>query len=577
MRPSPPARRLRHPEPSAWWALGLLAAFLITQHGYALTVAFINDDYVFLDKTRAASFFSLWVPRALAFHWYRPWSRELHYWTLQRLFGPRELPFHLVSFALALGILAGFFLLARRLAGGRAAAVATGGLAAMAAWGVPLVWVAGVQELWLLLFAIAFLHAVTAGSYRLALLPLGLALLSKESAAVLPAVALAQAVLMEGRAPRAALRRTFPLWLLTGVWALLHPVLGGRLWRPIADPLEPGLHPPLAAVAIRTLLVPFNLDVWPAPESGPTHALAGGLVGAALLGALVLWGARGAAPSTPPGPRHAVLLGVAWAAAGWTPLLMPTLGWHPYYGLLGACGAWLAIGALLARRTVGAVALIALLALLRAMRADTPSRDWGSEWYQRRAASFIGFMRADLKRQLPEPPPHTRFYFVRVPSNVGFLAGDGPALRVWYGDPTLRGGYYPSYRPRSSEEPPGQDLFFRYDSVAGWVPVVRGAENLDLARRLNPRWAVDHEVLAQALSRAGDWGAAAGEYQKLATAAPLRVEFAYNAGVCSEAVGDSVQAAQWYDRAARLPAADAEVRATARRFARYLPGSRRHK
>src|SRR5436309_16108426 len=91
----PRASRARAPGVGA--VAAALVVVLATQYLYALAVPFINDDYVFLDKTRTAPFLSLWGFRALAFNWYRPWSRELHYWTLQRIFGERELPFHLAS------------------------------------------------------------------------------------------------------------------------------------------------------------------------------------------------------------------------------------------------------------------------------------------------------------------------------------------------------------------------------------------------------------------------------------------------------------------------------------------------
>ena len=65
--------------PLAWVVVGL-GLFLASAYADAWSIPFINDDYIFLDKTRGASFLSLWAPKALAFHWYRPWSRELHYW-----------------------------------------------------------------------------------------------------------------------------------------------------------------------------------------------------------------------------------------------------------------------------------------------------------------------------------------------------------------------------------------------------------------------------------------------------------------------------------------------------------------
>jgi hypothetical protein len=564
-------------DPVLWGALGLLALFLLTQYGDVRSVPFINDDYMFLDKTRDAAFGSLWEPKALAFHWYRPWSRELHYWTLQKLFGAREAPFHVASLALALAALGGFAALVRRLAGPRVALIAVAGWASLAAWAVPLIWVAGVQDLWMLVFAFLCIGAASAGWKWAGAAALLLALLSKESAVVLPAIAVAFEMLVSRRSLKEALRRTAPLWIVTVAWAFFHPLLGGRLWHPLLDAVPPAPRPPLAQVLARTFLLPLNLDAWPAPGSGWGSVLVRGVVGAALLAGLVVLaqrvGRRRSAGAPP--PSGIGRFGVAWALIGWLPILMPGLGWHNYYALLGAAGAWLAAAVALARVPAAAIGLVALLALLRAGRAETPSLDWGSESYQRRAASFIEYMRSDLQRRHPTLPFHSRLYFVRVPSNVGFLTGDGPALRVWYGDPTLRAGYYPSYRLRAALEPGGQDFFFRFDSTQGWVEVVRGRENVKEARRLDPRWALDHEMLAQTLARGGDWRTAAAEYQKLADAESLRVEFAYNAAVCHETLGDSARAAVWYARAAALPGADAEARAAARHYARHLPGAGR--
>jgi len=552
----------------------LLALFVASQYGYALRVPFINDDFLFLDKTRDASFVSLWQPNALAFHWYRPWSRELHYWTLQKIFGAHEPPFHVASFALALIALTGFYALTRRMAGGAAAAIATAGAASMAAWGVPMVWAAGVQDLWLLVWSMVFLASVIRGSRRWAAVTLVLALMSKETAVVLPGIAVAYQLLIERRSLRETVRWAVPLGVIVAAWAIFHPVLGGRWWRPIPDPHEPGLNPPFVSVLLRTLGLAFNLDGRPAPEQGWREALVAAAAGAVLLGALALAGGWRLARSRGSEKAPLTAFGMVWAALGWLPLLMPNLGWHAYYGLLGALGAWLAVAVNVARYPVGATVLVVALALLRGARADTPSRDWGSESYQRRAASFLGVMRSDLLDQVPKPSPHTRFYFVRVPSNVGFLAGDGPALRVWYGDPTLRAGYYPAYRPRTSMEPDGPDLFFRYDSTAGWVQIRPGRENVAKAQTANPRWATDHQVLAQTLAGADNWSGALAEYLKVAGADTLNVENAFNVGVCYEALGDTLSAARWYTRAAALPGADEQVRAVARQVQGRLPDAR---
>jgi hypothetical protein len=561
---------------SAWVAPLLLAVVLATQYGHALRVPFINDDFVFLDKTGTASFTSLWEPRALAFHWYRPVSRELPYWALPRLFGLRPEPFHVLAFGLWLGCLATWFALVRHWLGVRAAAIATAGMATLAAWAVPLVWAAAAQELWMLLLALLSLYALARGSTWLATAAFAAALLSKETAAALPAIALAHERILARRPAVAALRRVAPMLALVAVWAALHPMLGGRLRHPPA-PVEAGVA--VSAVApelARTLLVPLGLDRWPRPERGWAAALATGLPAALALGLLVLWGARagrgarGGPSASAIDPRRAAWFGGCWALAGWAPLLLPGLGWHAYYALLGSFGVWLALAVALARMPLAATFLVAALALVRAAQANTPSRDWGTEWYQKRAGAFLEAMRADLMGKHPKLPAHARLYFVLVPSNVGFLAGDGPALRVWYRDSTLRAGFYPSYRPRPPGATRGEDYFFRFDSTAGWVRVQRGPEDLAAARRSNPRWQRDHEVLAQTLATAGDWGAAAGEYVKLALAEPARVDYAFNVGVCHEASGDSAAAAAWFARAAALPGADDEVRVAARRLARHL-------
>ncbi len=567
------ARRALASTASPAWIAGGLLAFFFTQYASAFSIPFINDDYSFLDKTRAVGFLDLWRFENLTFQWYRPWSRELHYWTLQRLFGVHEVAFHLASLALWLAVLTSFWALARRLAGTSAATMAVGGMAALAAWGVPLLWVASVQELWMLLFALLTLHAWVAGRRRLATAMLVGALLSKETAAVVAPLAIACSVTIQGRKPGQALRHALPLIVVTALWAIVHPVLGGRFWHPLPAPLEPGAGSPWPVSLLRTALVSVNLDALPRPERGWGPAIVPGALGALVLGLMVAVGARRNEASSANSLRTLLAFGILWALLGWSPLLMPSLGWHAYYALLGCFGVWLALAPLLARRPAVAVALVAALALLRPARADTPSLDWGSEWYQRRAAEFIVAMRGQLLEAHPRLPSHARLYFVRVPSNVGFLAGDGPALRVWYRDPTLRAGFYSSYRPRDPAAPAGPDLFFRFDNTGGWVEVMPGDEDVARARHANPRWEMDHVTLAATLARAGDWSLAAAEYVKLAEVVPGRFEYASDAGVCLESLGDSSAAARWYARAAGLPGADAEARRNAERFA-HLRGRR---
>ena len=137
---------------------------------------------------------------------------------------------------------------------------------------------------------------------------------------------------------------------------------------------------------------------------------------------------------------------------------------------------------------------------------------------------------------------------------MGFLIGDAPSLRIWYGDSTLRGGYYREFRSRPSGVPTGADRFFRYDTTAGWIEVVLDAEDVLVARQKNPRWREDHEHVALTLERGRDWRMAEAEYAKLADAFPDSIVYPYSAALAALARGDSSGARRWLGRAAAIPA-----------------------
>jgi hypothetical protein len=567
--------------PSAWAALAILALFVVLQHGGALGAPFFSDDYFFLDKLRGASLLDVFAPRDLAYHWYRPWSRELHFWVLSRLFGPHPLPFHVACFALWLTAMGLYFAFVDRLAGRAVAAIATAAAAAMAAWIVPIEWGPGAQDLWMLVFTLLALHAHARGRAGWASAALALALLSKETAAVTPAIAFAYSIAIERRTPRAALARCAPLLALTAVWAALHPALGGRLWWPHRFAALPAVRTAPLVSAAKSLLALVNLDLPPAPAIGWRLALVIAVPGALALAFLALRGVLAAsAPAAPPedarpappSPARIAAFGAVWMLAAWLPLLLPSVLWQSYYVLPGALGAWLVVSLALSRARAAAVPLVLALALLRGARAATPARDWGNVVLMRFGKAFMGATESFLERRLPAPPRHTRLFFTTVPTGVVFVTGpgDAPALRVWYADATIRGSFWADYRRRGLSDSIGPDYFFRYDSLAGWLEVRPGPENLRGAQAANPRWREDHEKLASTFVDAGEVRGAATEYEKLAGVHPDEAEYAYLLGLCFEQLGVADSAALWYGRAAALPGADEAMREKARRV-RVVP------
>lgn len=198
----------------------------------------------------------------------------------------------------------------------------------------------------------------------------------------------------------------------------------------------------------------------------------------------------------------------------WIPLVLPSIGWHAYYGGFGALGAWLAIGVLLAGRLHLVVVLLALLMTLRAARARTPSWDWGDEWYQRRAGTMLEDIRSRLLELHPHLEPRSRLFFASIPNNIGLIAGRSPAVRVWYADSSLEADFYSGYRPRPEGAFAGRDRFFKFDTLSGLVEV-----DADGPAPSNPgqaiQWEQSQEVLAMLFLRNGDPERAATRFQEI--------------------------------------------------------------
>jgi hypothetical protein len=546
----------------------LLALFLALRFPDAFGLPFLNDDYVFLDHVAGKGFLSLWPPHDLVFHWWRPWSREFHYWWLQRAFGPVEWPFHVASGALVLAVIAAYWSLARRLAGAPAAAVAVAGALTLPGWGLMLLWPAGAQDLWMMLWALLSLHAWRNGRHTLAALLFALALLSKETVATLPLVFLAfERWVMRRPWPR-VLARLAPTMGVTLVWAIAHPLVLGRLWAP-GEATTVAPSPAAAApgvMAWRSLLAVFSLDRWPAPDSMGLWPWVGAALCALVLALFVVVFARpDARSSSVLGADDAtrlpsiVPLSMVWWFAGTLPLLLPGLGWHAYYAHFAALGAWVGIGRLCMDRPRIALLPVVLLTLLGAARALTPSEDWGEASYLRRAGAHVSGIRARLTQLHPSFEPHARLWFVRLPDRIGFLNGDGPAVRVWYRDRTLSAGFYSDYRPRAADAPAGPEHFFRMDESGVLSEVASASDTVGTAPADNPRWHRDQAALAAAFARGGDWRRAAKEFRRLAIAFPDSAGYALNAAAAYNEAGDSAAARQWLREAARRPGAPPEV------------------
>jgi hypothetical protein len=521
-----------------------LLAFAALAYGPSIRLPFMADDYVFLDHTLQARFTDLWSTKNSDFGWYRPWSREVHFWCIQSIAGPSEAAFRLVGVLLWITGLVLYAVLIGRVADLRTTVVACIGVSTLALWATTLLWISGSQDLWMIVFTMGSLLIFVSGRHGWAAVTFIGALLSKETAAVLPLILLGYCLLIEHRDLKSSFARTGVFWLFLFAWLALHPTLLSRLTHP--EKVKMAVHVLAPHVAIlKSSLATVNLDVVPRPIGITPGDIVGTILSAILVGALLAWYLRRGASGAGKGvheyePRALWRWGLWWAAAGWLPLLLPTTGWRAYYGCLGALGAWLAIAVWLVRWPRAAVTTVMVLALLRGADSKTMSWDWG-EWFWLRSGSFLSAIRSELLREHPTLPPHTRIYLGRIPNNIGLIAGQSPALRVWYRDTTLNATFYSNYRPRGATEPKGEDLFFRFDSSQVLEEVVAGPEDIDAARRSNPEWEDDHEKLAMLFLRSGDTRRAAVEFEKLSLLTH-RADAAVFASVCWSVEGDSARA-----------------------------------
>ena len=550
------------------WAIALALAVCLAGIARAfpvLGVSFMSDDYLILDKVMCRDFAQLWKFDYNIFGWYRPWSREIHFWSLYHLAGTDARVYHLASLALWLAVLLMFAAYVRREAGVAAAVIATTGLAALASWGAPMLWISGCQELWLAFWSLAYLHVLGSRHARWAPVPLLLALLSKETALVLPAIGLAYRALVSRPRAREQILRLAGDVAVTAVWAFVHPTLVHRLVHPLPSV---GDQLPSQWLAIPYSLLSFvNLEAWPRPEGNAWAVLVMGLWRMLPLLAIALLAVRAARRGTRGHPsegrvelgsrtgpdRGRMLFALVWIAVGIGCLLSRTIGWHAYYAILAAIGAWYLLGMLLERRRWLAFALLAVVIVLEPLRAETPSWDAASFAYQQRAGIFCGNLRAALMKEVPKVSPHTRLYFVGIPQNVGFVTADGPAFRVLYGDSTLRGWFMGRYAPRDASAPRGEDLFLSFDGVATMhrmLPAAApppGADPEALAE-----WESDGRTLAWTFGHAHDWPRAADQFVALSRARPESVEYAANAADCFRRAGDVSRAEEYLARARKL-------------------------
>jgi hypothetical protein len=458
--------------PGAALAIILVAA-LVLQFG-ALRTPFFNDDYLFLDQAGRGSLIQTLAERDPIGNFYRPVGRQLWFWLWSRASGSSALAFHAANFALWLAVLALLFAVTRRLAGTAAALIAAALLALHYAADVPLRWASGSQDLLAVAGALGALWLHLSGRTWWAAAALLGALLSKETVALTPLVAVV-ASRGRGESWRAAALRAWPLgaavvvWLLI-TWSVSHARGGTH------EPL--GVTPAAGVAALAHLLQVVAGIEWYSTASGQIRPIVAWVGALALVLFAFAAGTSRAAPSAgrESGNGRGLATGLVWALAGAVPVAAVASIWSAYFYLFALCGAAVALGTLLgAIHREWALGAIALLAWNSARSSALPAnaivrQPWNTcsrvnrHYLDRGTRTVQRYLRHMLAAR-PSLPPRSTIFFSGIPGSVGFQTSDGPLVRWAYRDTSLRSYFTNSFDSEKASRGPCVFLEVKKDSL----------------------------------------------------------------------------------------------------------------
>jgi hypothetical protein len=241
----------------AWLALTAVIAVFLAVYVPLAGHGFISDDFGWVQRSRLHTATDLrpLVPHGNDF--FRP-AVALSFAINHAMFGNQPLGYGITNVLLAVTCALAIVLLLARLGLPRGAAALGGGLWLFNFHGINMavLWLSGRTALLLTLFAVAAAILVVRGRYLLALIPLALALLSKEEAVALPFVL----GLWMALGPReTASRRDVTLWMVSSVAVLCVDLVA----RSMVGAMAPATAPDYYRFTLDPLSVGRNISNMP--------------------------------------------------------------------------------------------------------------------------------------------------------------------------------------------------------------------------------------------------------------------------------------------------------------------------
>ena len=546
--------------------------------------AWVNEDFMFLERARGTSFVENWNFRDALGGYYRPLTRNVYFWIGERLFGRDPIPYHLLNVAVAMAGLVLFFLVTRHMlaaaCGPRgehrepAAPVVGPALIAVLLFalhptaGTPVSWISGIQDLLAVALVLGAVLAHFARRRIAYAVLMAAAILSKEIVVSMPIVLWVYDLAVERASWRQATRRQAGALAIVAIWAI------GNRWLPWNDlgstvhSVEAGERKLLGRFDLGTVRFTFESLVLIEPREGFTWFFTTG--DTFLMGVLVA-AVLGLAHSCPWPDRPQVslfLVGALWSVLGIVPLIAVISHFY-YYAFYPALGASVAAAAALVMimgscslrfgRSLARVATAAIAVLgvgcLAAGAGFTHRIEQFDAHEVRRSSRYLSSFRSDLARLHPTLPDSARCYFWNIPPGLGFQLIERRALRVWLDAPGVEGHDLSSYTPDTAHPA----FFFAHDGEGHLFEIVPAFPD-PLLEAPPSLYSDAHSDLGTRFAEVGDAETAIAEWRKALKVDPDHASASANLGITLLGAGRYEEAAEALVRAASLNPEDADLR-----------------
>jgi tetratricopeptide (TPR) repeat protein len=450
-------------------AVALLAVALYAR---GFSIGLVGDDYKLLDAALRAPLPDLLTGRHGILGYYRPVSRELYFWLWGKVLGFRGLGFHVVNAVTYAATVAMFHAFLRRWLGPTLAVFGSLAFVLFPPTGALLSWISCAQDLIALFWCAAALLLHQSRRFVWAGCAVFLAVLSKETAVVMPLILAAYDLASDSSAPASSrARRSWPAFAGLAVAATIS-IAVRRLW-----PAESAIVVWSPSQMTGAWRLPFDFLsslLPPATFEGVGQLLHASPIRALLLVVLALatipvapWAANDASRTpTQSASRRAIVFGLAVVVLGMIPVGVVTERWRGYFFSLSALGSSVVIGALLARlgaapaRVVAALLALANYGFNGVYRPESGPAGPGRHPH----VNFAFFDQSDdLSRRLVQsiaawcPSFHSvpRTFVTVMEKNALLETVIGPALRVTCRDTVERVRFLESFTTDDARAPFG--------------------------------------------------------------------------------------------------------------------------